>query len=153
MTKWHYRWVERHYKKSGWTVEWPSDAFRFDCFNKSENLVVEVQTKPIYEYVINKTDYALSKGYKIKWVFHEKVMESFEKLFNVFQAKSLRRLVILDLIQMYSNSDSVEFYIDSHAVGSEGNSSQGLLRLQPTIKEIARYPDYYRVPYVRHEKK
>lgn len=152
MTQWHYKWIERHYKKQGWEVEWRCEPFRFDCFNQDKRLVLEIQSKPVYEYFIKKTDFVLSEGYKIKWVFHQSVMSSLTQLFNVYQATTRRRLVILDLLQMYSNNPNVEFYIDSHAIGSNGESSKGLLLLKPMDKELAKYPDYYRIPYVEYTK-
>lgn len=151
MTPWHYRWIERHYKKPNWEVEWSSGGFRFDCFNSDTKTVLEIQKKPIYEYIIEKSEYILSQGYSVNWILHESMFKSLKQKPSVFQAISRRRLVILDILKMFSDRPNVEFYLDSHADASKGNSSKGLLHLLPLAKTEASYSDYYRIPYHEHK--
>ena len=147
MTEWHYKWIDRHYQKQGWDIEHIDGDRRYDCFNAEKKLVLEIQKKPAYEYITEKTQFVLDQGYCINWIFHEDILASFQKTPLAFEAPTLRRLVILDLLEELSGSYAVRFFLDSSANSSNGASSRGLLRLYPAYKKNASYSNYYRVPY------
>ena len=152
MTQWHYRWIEKHYGKYDWEIEYTDGDRRYDCFSKLKRLVVEIQTRATYDYIVEKTDTILNRGLKVHWVLHEDSVASLERRHHSFTAKTLRRLVLLDVIEKYSDEPRVRFYIDSHARKTKGESSTGLLRLNPVSRSRASYNDYYNVPYERHTK-
>tara|TARA_R110001592_G_C12796796_1_gene716550 strand:- start:54 stop:674 length:621 start_codon:yes stop_codon:yes gene_type:complete len=152
MTEWHYRWIERHYNKPGWQVEHIDEGRRYDCFNAGRGLVVEVQKAAKYEYILEKTREIIRKGYALNWILHAEIMSSLERNADSFIAKDRRRLVILDLLQELSELEQVSFFVDLLANSAKGKSSKGLLRLQPVVKNVATYSDYYEVPYIKHEK-
>lgn len=150
MTEWHYRWVERHYQKPGWQVELIDGNHRFDCFNESKHLVVEIQKASRYEYIIEKTRGTFQRGYRINWVFHIDMLSSLTMTDDRFLATGRRRLVILDVLQELSTLEGVNFYVDILANKSNGKSSKGLLHLQPVNKMYATYNDYYEIPYSKY---
>jgi competence CoiA-like predicted nuclease len=148
MTEWHYRWIHRHFDKDGWEVEHPDDEYRYDCFNSYKGLVLEIQKTPLYEYMIAKTEHVTSKGYSINWILHDEIFrEPFIQAETYFEAKTRRRLLILDILQYLGDKHGVNFYVDSKATSSKGRSSKGLLKLHPKGSKQASYSDYYTIHF------
>ena len=73
MTEWHYRWIERHFEKDGWDVEYIDGNRRYDCFNQQKSLAVEIQTVPLYDYILDKTSYIITRNLKVKWILHSDI--------------------------------------------------------------------------------
>jgi hypothetical protein len=152
MTAWHYRWIDRHYQKPGWEIEYVNGNRRYDCFNKEKRLVIEVQKSPLYEYIIDKTREVTSQGNRINWILHQDMLSSLTSSDTCFMARSRRRLVVLDILQELSDIDRANFFVDSLANRDRGRSSNGLLQLHPVSKKLATYNDYYDVPFTKHHK-
>lgn len=148
MTEWHYRWIERHHKKADWEVEFLHGKQRFDCFNVKSKLVLEFQKSPTYEYIVNKTNEILSRGFTLKWVFHSEIFSGFENSGDSYKAKTFRRLVILDVLSYFWNEDRAQFYVDTLSLTHKGKSSKGLVLLKPKNEK---YIDYYTVGYTQEK--
>ncbi|MBR9867123.1 MAG: hypothetical protein GYB18_08480 [Oceanospirillales bacterium] len=149
MTAWHYRWIDRHYDKAGWEVEFIDENHRYDCFHPDKQVVLEIQRRAEYDYIMEKTQFVIDNGYKIKWIFHEEIFkpESFERTDTHYNALSYRRFTVLEILQYWADIPNVEFYIDTFAKGSEGRSSKGLVKLKPISSKRGSYGDFFRIRY------
>jgi len=155
MTEWHYRWIERHFEKDGWDVEYIDGNRRYDCFNQQKSLAVEIKTLPNYDYILDKTAYITTRNIKVKWILYSDIFRDFRQSKTNFETFSKQRLVILDILEEFADNKDVEFYIDSLASISNGLSSKGLFKLEPTnrLYNTLNFGSYYKVNYVRHDNK
>lgn len=148
MTEWHYRWILRYFGNDDWEVEYTDSPYRYDCFNSDKGLVLEIQKAPLYEYMLAKTEHVTSNGYSINWILHDEIFrESFIQTETYFEAKTRRRLLILDILQYLGGRHDVNFYVDSKATSSKGRSSKGLLKLHPKGSKQASYSDFYTIHF------
>lgn len=149
MTEWHYQWIDRHFEKDGWQVEFIDGPKRYDCFNENKGLVLEIQKTALYDYMLEKSNHVVGNGLAINWILHIDIFKSFKMHDDCFQASTNRRLVILDIITHYKSSDSVNFYVDSLAHTHRGKSSRGLLKILPNPN--SGHYAYYTVHYAHYK--
>lgn len=156
MTEWHYKWLNKFINSQKWSVEHQYGAYRFDCFSNEENLVLEFQRLPLFQYMVEKSEYCIYNNIEINWIYHSSVFNTFKTEGEYLIAPDRRRRAVLDFFEyIYRNKGLVNFYVDITDANPayESVKTYGLYKLhslERTLKTGKKVLNYYKLMLEKH---
>lgn len=111
MTQWHYDWLNTFANRPDWNVEVPHGHHRLDAFSDVKKIALEFQLSIDSNYIKSKTNYCLSQGIAVIWLFRGIALKGYQLRADCYQATSAGKRVLHEILHHFKDHSQAQFLV------------------------------------------